>query len=96
MGLRRDGEHLTLLEDPPGRSLEELLVAVRTRLGCSLNNVELLTVAAPFCAPLLELVRDDLREALSCMKEAEELERYAVRLLAGPFPVGASFGGDPE
>lgn len=66
------------------RSLEELLVAIRSRTGSSLNHIELLTVAAPFCSPLLELVRDDLRETMSAAAEAELLEREITRLLAGP------------
>jgi len=66
------------------RSLEEGLAIVRARLGSCLNQVELLTVAAPFCAPSLELVRDELREALAVTRDAEELERKVVNALAGP------------
>lgn len=87
---------MNLIETERARSLEELLVAIRGRVGSSLNHVGMLTVAAPFCAPLLELARDDLREALAFVREAEELERYTVRLLAGPFPGGAPFEGDAE
>jgi hypothetical protein len=68
------------------RSLEESLNIVRARLGSSLNQVELLTVAAPFCAPSLELVREELREALAVVRDAEELEREVVKALAGPSP----------
>jgi hypothetical protein len=66
------------------RSLEESLTIVRARLGSCLNQVELLTVAAPFCAPALELVRDDLREALAVARDAAEVERKIVDALAGP------------
>jgi hypothetical protein len=66
------------------QSLEEHLLRIRSRIGSSLNHVELLAAAAPFCAPLLELVREDLREAQAAVYEAERLERRLVRLLAGP------------
>ncbi len=77
------------------RSLEEHLLSIRSRVGSSLNHVELLGAAAPFCAPLLELARDDLREALAAVQEAERLERELVRLLAGPIlrPVGSDDAG---
>jgi hypothetical protein len=68
------------------RSLEENLTLIRSRLGSCLNQVEMLTVAAPFCAPMLELVRDELREALLATEDAEELERKIVRALTGPIP----------
>jgi hypothetical protein len=68
------------------RSLEENLTIVRSRLGSCLNQIELLTVVAPFCAPSLELVRDELREALAATRDAEELERKIVKALAGPSP----------
>lgn len=66
------------------RPLDELLVVIRSRTGSSLNHVEMLTAAAPFCSPLLELLRDDLRETLSAAAEAELLEREITRMLAGP------------
>ncbi len=66
------------------RSLEESLTIIRARIGMSLNNVELLTASAPYCAPILELVRDDLREALRAVEDVEELERKIVKALAGP------------
>lgn len=69
------------------RSLEESLTLIRSRLGSCLNHVEMLTVAAPFCAPILELVRDDLREALLLAEDAEDLERKLVTALAGPGPM---------
>jgi hypothetical protein len=84
--VRRHSGHLRVLRDSEGRSLEELLVAIRSRIGISLNHIELLTVAAPFCSPLLELVRDDLREAQAALAEAEALERELVIRLAGPLP----------
>jgi hypothetical protein len=82
--VRRHSDQLRVVPVSEGRSLEELLVATRSRIGVSLNHIELLTVAAPFCSPLLELVRDDLREALDAAQEAERLERKLVRLLVGP------------
>lgn len=60
---------------------------IRSRIGVSLNHIELLTVAAPFCSPLLELVRDDLREARAALADAEALERELVIRLAGPIPL---------
>jgi hypothetical protein len=84
--VRRNGDQLRVVHDSEGRSLEELLVAIRSRVGMSLNHVELLTVAAPFCSPLLELVRDDLREAQAALAEAEALERELIIQLAGPIP----------
>jgi hypothetical protein len=72
------------------RSLEESLTIIRARLGSSLNHIELLTAAAPFCAPILELARDDLREALRAAEDAEELERKIVKALAGPTPRSTS------
>ena len=67
------------------RSLAECLTTIRARLGSCLNHVELLTVTAPFCAPLLELARDELREALAAASEAEALEHELTRMLAGPW-----------
>jgi hypothetical protein len=69
----------------PHRPLAECVTTIRARLGNCLTHVELLTVAAPFCAPLLELVRDDLREALVAASEAEAVERELTRMLAGPW-----------
>ena len=68
----------------PHRPLADCLIAIRVNLGSCLTQVELLTVAAPFCAPLLELVRDELRDALSAAVDAEALERELTRMLAGP------------
>ena len=78
------------------RSLEENLLMIRSRIGSALNDVELLTAAAPFCAPLLELARDDLREALAAAQEAERLERKLIRLLAGPSLHSVSPGLHPQ
>lgn len=77
-----------------GRSLEEHLLRIRSRVASGLNHVELLAAAAPFCAPLLELVREDLREAQAAAYEAERLERRLVRLLAGP-PLRPLTADDP-
>jgi len=85
--VRRHGDQLRVVPVSEGRSLEELLVVIRSRIGVSLNHIELLTVAAPFCSPLLELVRDDLREARAALADAEALERELVIRLAGPIPL---------
>ena len=82
--VRRHGDHLRVVRESEERSLEEHLLTIRSRLGSSLNHVELLAAAAPFCSPLLELVREDLHEAQTAALEAERLERRLVRLLAGP------------
>jgi hypothetical protein len=66
------------------RSLEQQLIRISSHTGSCLNHGELLTVAAPFCSPLLELVRDDLRETLTAVHEAEALERQLITILAGP------------
>lgn len=88
--IRRHSDQLRVVRDSDDRSLAELLVAIRSRIGMSLNHIELLTVAAPFCSPLLELVRDDLREAMGATAEAELVERQITRLLAGPTTRAAS------
>ena len=82
--VRKHSDQLKIVRGSEERSLEELLVAIRYRIGVSLNHVELLTVSAPFCSPLLELVRDDLREAQAALAEAETIERELVIRLAGP------------
>jgi hypothetical protein len=85
-----------LKESASQRSLEESLIRIRSRVGSCLNHVELLTAAAPFCAPVLELARDDLREALAAAQDAERLERKLVRILAGPAPLSSSTTPRPE
>jgi hypothetical protein len=68
------------------RSLDENLIRICTRVGSCLSQVEMLTVAAPFCAPSLELMREELREALAAAQAAQRLQRDLVQLIAGPVP----------
>ena len=68
----------------PVRCLAELNIAIHSRVGSALAQLEMLLAATPFCAPLLELTRHDLQEALMAVNEAERIERHLTKMLAGP------------
>jgi hypothetical protein len=65
-------------------SLDELHATVRVKVGSAIAAVQLLTVAAPFCDPLLSEVRADLQAALEATLAAQRLEEGGMRRLAGP------------
>jgi hypothetical protein len=72
--------------DKNSRSLSELHTTIQIRLGTALTAIQLLTVAVPFCDPLLVEIQADLRAALEATRAARALEAELTRRLAGSAP----------
>jgi hypothetical protein len=69
-----------------GKSLADLHSRIRARISTVLVHVEVLTNVAPFYDPVLDLLEDDLREALEAVQAAVVLSDHIIRSLAGPLP----------
>ena len=74
-----------MLEDVSdrGRSLAELLSSSQFRLVNAYGCLQLITALAPFCDPMLAIVRDDLESALGAIGTARALELEITAQLSG-------------
>jgi hypothetical protein len=65
---------------------------LRFKVGKALSTAELLELALPFCRPLTELLRCDLRAPVRLVEQAEEIEVHVTQLLGSPFGLDARVG----
>ena len=73
------------MEEPkePSRPLNELHAEGRFRLVQAITSTELLLTLAPFCDPMLSVLRDDLRAALAALTEAAVIDELMAQLVTG-------------
>jgi hypothetical protein len=79
------------MEDAPCESLDELLTTIQLKLTMATSGLRMLTVAAPFCDPLLAEIEIEVQEAARAATAARRSADNLVQRITGSTSHGHDF-----